>query len=102
MSHEKIKSKLDELDKIISLEFPDRFIDHWQSNWNDNDELDPTAQQPMFTIYTSIKRCMKEYAEYYAKRCLEVASTNAKTVRCPDYDKVNANTILNITLPEHD
>jgi len=49
-----------------------------------------------------LEDCMREYAEWYAKECLKIVAENAKTVRCPDYDKVNKDSILNIKLPEHD
>lgn len=51
-----------------------------------------------------IDQCMKEYAEYYAKKCLEIAAVDAD---CYDrgYDLghgVDPNSILNIKLPEHE
>lgn len=57
---------------------------------------------------------MKEYAEWYAKRCLEVAAENATGIPIYDYsnpynvivleDRVNIDfdSILNIELPDHE
>lgn len=47
---------------------------------------------------------MEEYAEYYAKRCLEIAANNAVALE-RDYNDdwyVDTNSILNIELPSHD
>lgn len=53
-----------------------------------------------------VENAMKEYAEYYAKRCLEIAADKAESIT--DIDKyiygsiVNRDSILNIQLPEHE
>lgn len=53
--------------------------------------------------YGGLEDAMKEYAEYYAQKCLEIAAVDAD---CYDrgYDLghgVDPNSILNIKLPEH-
>ncbi len=55
------------------------------------------------------QEAMKEYAEIYASRCLEIAADNAE---CDDVSykngdsypmfEVNKNSIINIDLPEHE
>lgn len=55
------------------------------------------------------EKAMKEYAEFYAKKCLEKAAENAE---CDDVSyqngdsyamfAVNRNSILTIDLPEHE
>lgn len=55
----------------------------------------------------------KEYAEYYAKKCLQIAAEEAQTKCiphrefggadfCDSYEVVDKDTILNIKLPEHE
>lgn len=56
----------------------------------------------MLPIKEQVIEFAKAYAEQYAKRCLQIAAENAKTVRCPDYDEVNKQSITDITLPEHE
>ena len=54
----------------------------------------------------SIERIMQEYAEYYAKKCLEIASNEARPK--PEYFEgeiwygVDSKTITNIKLPDHE
>lgn len=56
--------------------------------------------------YEEVESMMKEYAEWYAKKCLEIAAEKAKSIT--DIDKyiygsiVDKDSILNIKLPEHD
>jgi len=59
-------------------------------------------------IWTSdaIREIMEEYAEWYAKECLEIAAEQAETewgTGC-DYDVkvVDKSSILNIKLPPHE
>lgn len=56
-------------------------------------------------------KMMKEYAEYYAKKCLEIAAENAETEVQWFYNRqddeeshavVNKESITNIQLPEHE
>lgn len=50
------------------------------------------------------KSMMIEYAEWYAKKCLEIAAENAVALE-RDYNDdwhVDTNSILNIELPSHD
>lgn len=50
--------------------------------------------------YPPLRRMMKEYAEIYAKKVLEVAAKNAELLETDgDVDK---DSILNIKLPEHE
>lgn len=58
-----------------------------------------------------IRRIMKEYAEIYAEKCLEIAAENAtcdELFRYGKYDQeevyfeVNYKSITNITLPPHE
>lgn len=53
--------------------------------------------------FLSIESMMRDYAEIYAKKCLEIAAEEA-TARLHSYDEpmVNKSSILNIKLPEHD
>ena len=53
-----------------------------------------------------IREIMKQYAEIYAKECLEKAAENAKCVYVHDFihgfaANVKKESILNITLPKH-
>lgn len=43
---------------------------------------------------------MKRYATMMCKKQREICAENAKTVRCPEYDKVNKESIINSPLPE--
>lgn len=64
--------------------------------------------------FLDVISAMKEYAEYYAEKCLEVAAENATGTPMYDYsnpyttilleDRVNINfdSILNIKLPDHE
>jgi len=46
---------------------------------------------------------MKEYAELYAKKCLEIAAENANIFYdVGGYNYVDSGSILNIKLPEHE
>jgi len=61
------------------------------------------------SLLEDIERIMKEYAEYYAQKCLETAATEAKTELVVDfhvsnqpYSIDNMDSILNIKLPEHE
>lgn len=78
--------------------------------WNKTD-----SNEHIYDIYVSeIEDLMKSYAEYYAKKCLEIAADNATGTPIYDYsnpytailleDKVNidVDSILNIKLPEHE
>lgn len=61
-----------------------------------------------------VSQIMREYAEFYAKKCLEIAAENATGT--PKYDfsnpytstliedsvNIDENSILNIKLPEHE
>lgn len=53
-----------------------------------------------------IETIMKEYAEFYAKECLQIAAENAESIT--DIDKyiygsvVDKSSILNIDLPKHE
>ena len=59
-------------------------------------------------------RAMKEYAEYYAKECLQIAAENATGQPCYDYSNrycvsiienevnINKESITNIQLPDHE
>lgn len=60
-----------------------------------------------------IENIMKEYAEWYAKECLQIAAQQATTMyyipvedgcmmHTHAYDIVDPNSILNITFPEHE
>ena len=57
--------------------------------------------------YEEIERAMKTYAEYYALKCLEIASKEAKTF-LPSHPHlhgikaVDEGSIRNITLPSHE
>lgn len=53
----------------------------------------------------SIESAMKEYAEFYAKKCLEIAAKEANfmfTGDGPEDYEIDKDSILNIKLPEHD
>lgn len=59
----------------------------------------------------SVEAAMKEYSEWYAKKCLEIAAEEADVMeewfynRVDDEDHrwvINKDSILNIKLPEHD
>lgn len=56
--------------------------------------------------YFDIVKIMKEYAEWYAQKCLEIAAEHAQSIT--DIDEyiygsiVDKNTILNIKFPDHD
>ena len=53
--------------------------------------------------YEEVESMMKEYAEWYAKKCLEIAADNASTYSdVGGYTFVDSRSILNIQLPEHD
>lgn len=51
----------------------------------------------------NVRIAMKEYAEYYAKKCLEITALNVDCGNIEDwqYDIVRES-ILNIKLPEHE
>ncbi len=50
-----------------------------------------------------VESMMKEYAEWYAKKCLEIAVDNAETYTDRGgYTFVDGKSILNIKLPDHD
>ena len=65
----------------------------------------PVYPEQYFSI-ENIEKIMKEYAEFYAKKCLEIAVENAFYVpdRYGTLSKkyVNKDDVLNINLPEHD
>ncbi len=69
--------------------------------------LDTDSSSLVHDLYVSdIEELMIEYAEWYAKQCLEIAAEKAETEwgsGC-DYDVkiVNKSTILNIELPNHE
>ncbi len=50
-----------------------------------------------------VENAMKEYAEYYAKKCLEIAADKAEC-ECGGYigSEIEPSSILNIKLPEHE
>ena len=51
----------------------------------------------------SVKDAMKEYAEYYAKECLEIAATKAQIYYdVGGYHFIDSDSILNIQLPKHE
>jgi len=67
----------------------------------------PVYPEQYFSI-ENIEKIMKEYAEFYAQRCLEIAEEKC----CPDwihpddpeeesYIGIEPGSILNIKLPEH-
>lgn len=67
-------------------------------------ELIDSIPCPFWT--EDIERIMIEYAEIYAKECLEKAAENAKCVYVHDFihgfaANVKKESILNITLPKH-
>lgn len=56
--------------------------------------------------YYALEDAMKEYAEYYAKKCLEISIENA-IYRTDGYGNtstkfIDKDSILNIILPEHE
>ena len=58
-------------------------------------------------IYNDAVEAMKEYAEHYAKKCLEKAAEQAVVFLPSHYGlhgthNVDKDSILNIKLPEHD
>lgn len=51
----------------------------------------------------NIKKIMKEYAEYYAKKCLEIAINEINCGNAEDFQyDIARKSILNIKLPEHE
>ncbi len=54
---------------------------------------------------TLFQKAMKEYAEYYAHKCLEIATDEAMSY-CPSNPSLETvvfcNTIMDIKLPEHE
>lgn len=50
---------------------------------------------------TDIISAMKEYAEFYAKKCLKIAADNADIHPMRAFNQVDKSTILDIKLPEH-
>lgn len=77
---------------------------------NKIDELIDSIYNPKEKFdWIDIERIMKEYAEYYSKRVLEIAAKNAKWSCFPTKDDptafeeiVDKDSILNIQLPEHE
>lgn len=61
-------------------------------------------------FFEDMEKAMQEYAEYYAKRCLEIAAEKAQIKFKEMYYTqgeqpkfiVNKESILNIQLPKHD
>lgn len=56
-----------------------------------------------FNLLREIKECMEEYAELYAKRCLEIAAENVRMAGIyEDYNHwIVKESITEIKLPEH-
>ena len=53
--------------------------------------------------FLSVECMMRDYAEWYAKKCLEIAVDNAETYTDRGgYTFVDGKSILNIKLPDHD
>ena len=77
-----------------------------------------TDYSPEWYSESDIEDIMIQYAEYYAKRCLQAAAENAKVIKvhgwesvkdiddefeCGDYElRVYTKSITDITLPEHE
>lgn len=61
----------------------------------------PVYPEQYFSI-ENIEKIMKEYAEFYAKKCLKIASKQADIHPMRAYNVVNEKTITEINLPEHD
>lgn len=53
--------------------------------------------------YDDIQHIMQEYAEYYAKKCLEIAVNEVDCGNVEDFQyDIARESILNIKLPEHE
>lgn len=67
-------------------------------------EMNTHYECGMYCCYpVEVKEIMKEYAECYAKKCLEIASDTATIYHdVGGYSYIDQQSILNIELPDHD
>ena len=81
-----------------------RLEEIYQKHWEN--EFKELSFNNVLSQHNHVYLAMKEYAEWYAKRCLEIAAENAESIT--DIDKyiygsiVDKSSILNINLPNHE
>ena len=97
------------LEDILSKHIDREVIKDWKEILYDNEDKDPDCVKPIYSFWTTLENGLKEYAEFYAKKCLEIAAneTEMKYEKL-DYhpsawkEVIDKDSILNIKLPEHD
>lgn len=93
------------LEDILSKHIDREVIKDWKEILYDNEDKDPDCVKPIYSFWTTLENGLKEYAEFYAKECLEVAAEEANfmfTGDGPEDYEIDKDSILNIKLPEHD
>jgi len=95
------------LEEILVKHIDKEVIKDWKDILYDNEEKDPDCLEPIYNFWITLENGIKEYAEHYAKKCLEKAAEQAVVFLPSHYGlhgthNVDKDSILNIKLPEHD